>query len=151
MKEKQKNKFLILIAAAIFCFAGCSTAKNWQGNLDCNMPAKEIIDNAIRILIEEGYSINSYSNDFVTASVGSYGRRSYLWNISVFNNRIIANATLTDYSKYGQNFTSLGDNTGSGHTKYWRVRRKLEKLCGNQMIIINTLEKSNTKEDEFKK
>ena len=157
----------LLCAVTLLIFAGCSTPKNWQGNLDCNMSEKEILDNAMQILMEEGFNITSQSNTFImgmqeadmaTLNKVLNGYDTYIqWNVKVTNNKIIAIATLilekTNVfgAKTSGSSTTLGEDTHADHIKYWRVRRKLEKLCGNSMIIINTLENANTENDEFKK
>ena len=145
------KKYLLLIGL-VLVFSSCSTA-NWQGNLNCNMSEKEIIDNTIQILMEEGYSINSQTNDFISAMVSSGPLLGYKiqWNIKVSPNKIIANAILHTTVSGNPVQTSLGDKAHSDYTEYWRVRRKLEKLCGSQMILINTRENAGKENDEFSK
>ena len=167
-RERNSIKYLVIIAVcATFMFSGCFSPVNWQGNLDCGMSEKEIIDQSIQILMEEGFNITSQSNNFVIAmqeadmsalNKALNGYDTYIqWNIKVSNNKIIAIASLIleQTNVFGKktsgSTTTLGENTHADHIKYWRVRRKLEKVCGNQMIIINTLENVGKEDDEFKK
>jgi hypothetical protein len=145
---------LLILVFSLFFIIGCASGKNWQGSLDCNMSDKEIVDNIVHILMEEGYSISSQSNDYIVAffaSTSLFNANKYEWSIKVTNNRIIAIASVHT-GTFVNNvpiYNTMGENTAAKHTPYWRVRRKIEKLCDNQMIIINTFE--NKEIDEFRK
>jgi hypothetical protein len=141
----------LFVLSLLLIISGCGSSANWQGNLDCNMSAKEIVDNSIRILKEEGFTISCKSDSSVSAIQNHFsswdGYRLYQWFIEVSDKKIIASSILFFKNRY----VFLGDETPSNVPQYWRVRHKLEKLCANKMIIIDILENANTEDDEIKK
>lgn len=148
MLNKNLTKLIILLIVFCIGISSCSPTQ-WNSNSNCNMSEKQIIDNAVRILLEEGYNIGSQDNNFVSASL----TQTYIpvilnykvrWDISAQNNKIIANAYV---NFWGLIHLIPGEDLNESYKSYWRVRRKLEKVCGSKMLITNTI----SNDDEFKK
>ena len=51
------------------------------------------------------------------------------------SNKVYANAKINVFSVFNVNAT---DELSKSYTAYWNVRKKLEELCKNKMIIIDT-------------
>jgi len=155
---KKLNKIFAGLATVIF-MSGCATP-NYQGNLDCNLPVQEMARKTLDILEQEKYTILTASDIMITAESEEWfkvfqGMQRISWVIRIQENKIIGTASLIT-RKVGDSQASdmytLNDDAGENLTEYWRVRRKLEKICNNTMIIIDTRKTVKTDEDdEFKK
>lgn len=131
---------IMLIVALCVGVSSCAP-KQWHNDLSCNKSEKEVIDNVIRILLEEGYEIASEDNNFVSA----HKKEPFIpiildykikWDVSAQSNKIIANAYI---NFLGLIHITADDELNESYKSYWRVRRKLEKVCNGKMVIINTI------------
>jgi hypothetical protein len=148
---KKYTILFVLVVLFTTILSGCKTP-NWQGNLDCNLTRSAIIENIMAVLQEESYAISSASDFIVTATSEEWiklfvGRQRIEWFFRIEENKILGTATLCTKNN-GETRETLSDDAGSNLTEYWRVRRKLEKICNNTMIIIDTRAKTNSAEQE---
>jgi hypothetical protein len=159
--KKYRILFALVVIFTAVIISGCKTP-NWQGNLDCNLSRSEIAKKTLDILTEEKFTIISASEFMITATSESWfklfqGMQRIEWLFRIEENKILGTATLCN-RKVGafvdDNQYTLNDDAGDNLTEYWRVRRKLEKICNNTMIIINTRSEehsTNQNDDEFNK
>jgi len=169
------------VAAFNFMGCTTIPPNNWVGNLDCNLSISDLHSKVTEVLLEEGFNITSQTERSITAVSQTDDASSaktwqnaditIRWQIQIAenpagissaysnanNNRIVAVA-FRDVSVPNPQggspiraTSTYGDNADATHNKYWRVRRKLERLCGNEMIIINTFDKKNQVDDGFGK
>jgi hypothetical protein len=133
-------------------FNGCSTTKPvYIGNLTCNHSNDEIKSYIIQILLEDEYNIQSQTDNYISAIAQSdiweqhrlwTGYDTYIqWNFSLKGGNIVAtsqfimNKTNAFGKQVDNDISSMGDDADAKFNRYWHIRRKLEKYCGNTMFV----------------
>ena len=126
---------------AMYVFTACiPKVDRYVGKLNCNMSQEEIRENILQILQEEGYTIKFQSNDSIFAHTDDFTtwngyEAGVQFNINIKQNEIVSNANLCVNVNGVISFASLSDNTREDIVQYWNIRKKLEELCANLMVV----------------
>ena len=152
-----KKFYLLLFVPLFLVVGGCSTPKFWQGHLDCNLSSQDIAKEVLKILSEENFQVQSATDYLVIAQSETWTTLFYWWwvrwEFNINDGKIIATAYLYSKDQYQKvGYSLLGDDADEKYTNYWRVRRKIEKICNGTMVVIDKNTKKNeVVDDEFRK
>lgn len=141
------KKFMFLLLATVLCSCGHTV---YQLNTDCDrVSAEELFQSITTLLMQENFLIkqNDIKLGYLQAEtvpdfnvwVGQTETR--IWVFQYIKGKIVASAKVVyqGQNAFGSPTSSsqiyYGDKTHSDWTWYWTIRRGIETICGNKIII----------------
>lgn len=143
----------ILILVVSLLLASC-VSQPLYNKFPCNKNLDTLQAEITKICIDEGLILGNRSvtdKGVLSFSEPQGVMYTFTWDFVFQKDFIVAYPRLiTDMGyRYGRSEVMLGNSTYNGHTVYWNVRARIEKLCGSKVIIVESEEKKSMKDESL--
>lgn len=131
-----------LLLSLLILLSSCSYS-SYQLKTNCKVSNQVLFERLTGTLVNEGLHIKTVTSNYLLAesnkeSVGNGQQRVNRWIFTVQNDTVDVKASST-FSE--GDFSTTSSFTGGMRediTWYWNVRKELESICGNKVMVIET-------------